>query len=470
MELMAQPAETPIGRADDRFADLQRRMSGIDAATRAGRPGRTMLVVPSRTVDKWHEPAAETQAYEERLLCLLLMLRDPGLSMVYVTSSPIAPGIVDYYLSLLPRALRAGARARLTLVAAGEASARPLAEKLLERPRLLTRLRWAIRDRELCHLVPYTTTALERDLALALDVPLYGADPVHAHFGTKSGCRELFARAGVPHPPGSSTSDPCRTRSTRSRALRAGRPELAQLVMKLNEGVSGEGNAIVDLRGLPQPGAAEERQDIAARLEGMALEAADVTVGAYLGRLADRGGIVEERITGRELRSPSVQLEITPAGEVRIVSTHDQLLGGPSGQSFLGCRFPADPAYARAITGIAAEVGRELAAAGVIGRSAIDFVDGGAAPAGAGSRTRSRSTCARAGRRIRSARSSCSPAGATVPRPPRSRPRPARRGTTSRPTISRRRSCAGSAATACSASSAAAGSASRPGAGSSSTC
>ena len=382
MELMAQPAETSIGRADDRFADLQRRMSGIDAATRAGRPGRTMLVVPSRSVDKWHEPVAETQAYEERLLCLLLMLRDPGLSMVYVTSSPIAPGIVDYYLSLLPRALRAGARARLTLVAAGEASARPLAEKLLERPRLLTRLRWAIRDRELCHLVPYTTTALERDLALAVDVPLYGADPVHAHFGTKSGCRELFARAGVPHPVGVEHIRSVPDAIDAIAALRAGRPELAQLVMKLNEGVSGEGNAIVDLRGLPQPGAAEERQDIAARLQGMALEAADATVGAYLGRLADRGGIVEERITGRELRSPSVQLEITPAGEVRIVSTHDQLLGGPSGQSFLGCRFPADPAYARAITGIAAEVGRELAAAGVIGRSAIDFV----AAAGPGGR------------------------------------------------------------------------------------
>jgi hypothetical protein len=31
---------------------------------------------------------------------------------------------------------------------------------------------------------------------------------------------------------------------------------------------------------------------------------------------------------------------VTPTGEVEIVSTHDQLLGGPSGQSYLGCRFP----------------------------------------------------------------------------------------------------------------------------------
>ena len=90
--------------------------------------------------------------------------------------------------------------------------------------------------------------------------------------------------------------------------------------------------------------------------------------------LAARGGIVEERITGREVRSPSVQMEITPAGEVEIVSTHDQVLGGASGQSYLGCRFPAAPSYATTITGLARKAGRRMADAGVIGRSAVDFV------------------------------------------------------------------------------------------------
>ena len=45
---------------------------------RAMRRERSVVIVPSRTIDKFHEPAAETQAYEERLLCLPLMLRDPG--------------------------------------------------------------------------------------------------------------------------------------------------------------------------------------------------------------------------------------------------------------------------------------------------------------------------------------------------------------------------------------------------------
>jgi hypothetical protein len=41
---------------------------------------------------------------------------------------------------------------------------------------------------------------------------------------------------------------------------------------------------------------------------------------------------------------------------------------------FLGSRFPADPAYAAAISEAALKVGERLAALGVIGRFALDFV------------------------------------------------------------------------------------------------
>lgn len=83
--------------------------------------------------------------------------------------------------------------------------------------------------------------------------------------------------------------------------------------------------------------------------------------------------MVEERITGEELRSPSVQLRVTPLGTVGILSTHDQLLGGPTGQTCQGCRVPASGAYASAITREAAKVGARLAAEGMLGRFAIDF-------------------------------------------------------------------------------------------------
>ena len=149
---------------------------------------------------------------------------------------------------------------------------------------------------------------------------------------------------------------------------------MAEVIVKLNEGVSGQGNALVDLRGLPEPGDAHERRQIVKRLEQMQFERANTPLNTYLGKLAERGGIVEERIAGVEMRSPSVQLRATPTGQVELLSTHDQILGGPSGQSYMGCRFPADFAYAPAISAEAKVIGERLARQGVIGRFAVDFV------------------------------------------------------------------------------------------------
>ena len=63
------------------------------------------------------------------------------------------------------------------------------------------------------------------------------------------------------------------------------------------------------------------------------------------------GGIVEEFIEAPETASPSAQLRIDPAGEVLPLSTHDQILGGTSGQVFLGCGFPADESLPHAHAG-----------------------------------------------------------------------------------------------------------------------
>jgi hypothetical protein len=163
----------------------------------------SVVVIPSVTLDRLGDYSGTlTQAYEERFLFLLLLLREPRLRMVYVTSTPIAPAIVEYYLALLPGVIPSHAEARLTFVSVGDGTPRPLSQKLLERPRLLRRIAALIPDRSLCHLIPYNTTELERDIAVALGIPMYGADPRLVHLGTKTGCRRLFAEEGVRHPLG----------------------------------------------------------------------------------------------------------------------------------------------------------------------------------------------------------------------------------------------------------------------------
>ena len=266
------------------------------------------------------------------------------------------------------------ARRRLFLISAHDSAGRPLTDKLLARPRLLSQIRALIPDRERAHLVPYNTTELERELALALDIPMYGADPRFFPLGSKSGCRQLFADEGVQHPLGVEHVRTVPDVVDAIIAMRVTRPGLKQVLVKHNDGVSGEGNSIVDLAGLPAPGDPTEPDAIELAVRAMAMEAPESGLDAYLAVLDRHAGIVEERIVGDEIRSPSVQLRVTPLGELEVLSTHDQLLGGPSGQSYLGCKFPADPAYAALITREAVIVGNRLAKEGVIGRFAIDFV------------------------------------------------------------------------------------------------
>ncbi len=162
-----------------------------------------IVVVPSLSGIDLPLDAAKRQAYEERYLFLLFLLRQPRARLVYVTSEPIQPSVIDYYLGLLPGVVASHARRRLHLVSPHDSGPPPLSAKLLERPRLLDEIRSLAGDPDRAHLVPYNTTRLERDLALRLGIPMYGADPKFSALGTKSGARALFAEAGVQPPRGS---------------------------------------------------------------------------------------------------------------------------------------------------------------------------------------------------------------------------------------------------------------------------
>jgi len=330
---------------------------------------RTIVVVPSLSGVDLPLDTIKQQAYEERFLFLLFLLRQPRAQLVYVTSQPIQPNVVDYYLGLLPGVVASHARRRLHLVSPHDGGLLPLSAKLLERPRLLEQIRAVARDPVHSHLVPFNATVLERDLALRLGIPMYAADPRHASLGTKTGSRALFAEAGIPHPAGREDLRSVGDLADALCDLVRERPGLEQVVLKHDEGVSGYGNGVLDVRALDpsSPGAAERR------LLDVRPEAKFLTAEEFLDRFSG-GGIIEELITAEELRSPSVQMRATPLGEVELLSTHDQLLGGASGQTFLGSIFPASPEYAPAIARCAVRVGEALARRGVLGRFAVDFL------------------------------------------------------------------------------------------------
>ena len=353
---------------------LQEAMPDVWAAMRRQLDDESVVVVPSVSLERTTASGTLVQAMEERALFLLLLLRQPRLQMIYVTSLPVTESVVDYYLGLLPGVIPSHARARLTLVSVGDAGPGSLSAKLLARPRLLREIRELIPNPDHSHLVPYNTTHLERDVALSLGIPMYGADPRLSDLGSKTGCRRIFEELGVRCPVGADDLHSVDDIVAAIQEMRRRRPTLTEAIVKLNEGVSGSGNALVGLHDLPESGSPGEPEAIKKRVLGMALENPDIGIENYLAAFAADAGIVEERITGVRLTSPSVQMRAHTDGSVELLSTHDQLLGGASGQRYLGCIFPADPGYAAAIAEDAMVIGRHLAGLGVIGRFAVDFV------------------------------------------------------------------------------------------------
>ncbi|MEZ6186905.1 MAG: peptide ligase PGM1-related protein [Planctomycetota bacterium] len=335
----------------------------------------TAVVIPSQSVDPVElAKIAGVAHYEERSLFNLMLLKKPRLRVVYVTSKPLNPLVIDYYLNQMRGVPSLHARRRLTLLDCDDASPRPLTRKILERPRLVQRIRESIGDLSRAHMVVFNATPLERTLSVQLGIPLHACDPDLIHLGSKTGSRRVFHEAGVEIPPGREglrdVQDLCQGVSE----LTVEVPELRRAVVKLNDGFSGEGNAVLDLEPLRAgPGQAVSPEAVAAALPNLNFETKGQTWDHYRGQFDAMGGICEAWLEG-EKTSPSVQMRVNPAHEVQVISTHDQVLGGRSGQVFMGATFPAAPNVRLELQRLGRQIGDRLVAAGVIGRFGVDFV------------------------------------------------------------------------------------------------
>src|SRR6185503_7957300 len=204
--------------------------------------------------------------------------------------------------------------------------------------------------------------------------PIYGCNPGLSWLGTKSGSRTIFKNIGIPLPAGFENLQNEGDIATALYQLKKNKPALQKAVVKMNDGFSGEGNAIFYYKDIDAENENAEhiiRQKMPEYLKAVA---ADVDYEKYIQKFKTLGGIVEEFVNGEYKKSPSVQCRINPIGEVDIISTHDQFLGGESDQVFLGSSFPASNEYHKDIAVMGKTIAKELQAEGVLGRFSIDFI------------------------------------------------------------------------------------------------
>ena len=364
----------------DRFKQLQSKLrdrwQSIDTFDQ---DDYDLLVVPSYSIDQHvGQKVPGFLHYEERLLFSLIRLRKPHTRVIYVTALPLCPIIVDYYLQLLPGIPFSHARDRLLLLSTYDASLKPLTQKILDRPRLVDKIRRALR-KDKAFMVCFNSTELEQELSLRLDIPLLACSPDLLYWGSKSGSREIFADCAIPHPDGSHLVNNVEDLLKAATNLWARQPQLKKMVIKLNEGFSGEGNAILNLKNINNyaPDRVSKNETINAlrgELEQLSFQAEGETWANFGGRIPELGAIVEAFIEGEDKRSPSVQGYIKPSGEVEILSTHDQILGGADSQIYLGCYFPACADYRLQLQELGIKVGKALALKGAMERFGVDFI------------------------------------------------------------------------------------------------
>lgn len=334
---------------------------------------KTVVIVPSLSLDSEILTKIKGHVYyEERMLCMLMLLRMPQTQVVFISSIPVDQVTIDYYLHLLPGITGYHARQRLTILSCYDASAKPLTQKILERPRLIHRIKQKITDARHCHLICFNVADFERTLAVQLGIPVFGCDPDLLYLGSKSGSRILFKECGVQVPAGFENLHTQEDIAEALYQLKLSQPTLRKAVIKVNEGFSGEGNAVFTYPVLL--GQATLKEDIVNALPAIQVIADKETYQQFFKKFEDLGGIVEVFIDGDTKTSPSVQCRVNPLGEAEIVSTHDQLLGGLDSQVYLGASFPASAEYAIEIASITKPIADRLASFGVLGRFSIDFL------------------------------------------------------------------------------------------------
>ena len=402
----------------ERWDALQQRFRDEWLSIRAS--PRVVVHIPSLSVSR--EQRLSIAYFDVRqnaqLARLFDSLSDPNVDVVYVTARLLPDEILGYLRSQLSAAGIENVERRFRVIVAENAARFPahylsLATLLLLSPKALARVRSCTHGAGLPGYIEGGIIGAEdRQLALALDLPLLGAEPENAGIeGTHSGARALFTLAGARVPPGvHDVYTESQVIHTLARVIAAD-PRHGRWLIVINNEWGGRGHAWFDTakmgktiiklrvqqmklskmlpggnrayfsRREPQVRGQELVESEIAR-RGLA---ALVTIGCpevfpswkkfirafeKVGGSIEAGYETEQMIAGR----PTTNGLIEPDGTVSLLSTHDRIVTKTDPYGCVGTVTPQQSVPYGALRDASTAIGKTLYARGVLGYFSVDFL------------------------------------------------------------------------------------------------
>lgn len=360
---------------------------------------RVLVHVPSLSTEPYQRQGFFNFAVRENAqLSRLCDAADPDVDVLYITPFALTSDVQSYYLKLLE--VGGASTSRVKVLVPENASRFPehfsLAKQALYSPKLLRKIREHLRGRPAC-IVPGEVGVEDLQLAVELGLPLWAPEPeVSGLFGSKSGSKRIFAAAEVHVAPGAhDIYDEVDLYSYLAK-LMVDHLHVARWFLKIDNESGGRGVACLDtahfrviasLRAekvqhssrwtLPEVLANAQERVVVALKKSLARKAVLACPHLYDGRWSNfaaaffRVGGVIEAAPPQVIGSPSVNMLIAPDGDVRLLSSHDQVFS--SAFVFAGANFPSS-APADLIHAPALAVGRQCFREGILGYVGVDFV------------------------------------------------------------------------------------------------
>jgi len=337
-----------------------------------------VIVIPSMSFDqKLLEGIVGIEYYESRSLWEVLRVKESRVFVTFITIKKINRLQIDhlfYCANLSQEEIN-----RVTFFSLEENGSflgkLSLTEGILKNTEIFQQVK-LLSSKKSSYIESFLMTKSEEELSRQLDIPIWWAHPDLNFFQSKSGNRVLLEDQ-LPMPYGHHSIYSEGQLILKISDIWLKRKYAKRIVVKLNHGVSGDGNAILD-RAISVDkfinfNINEKISHVRSRLQKMKFFLKSLNYGLFIKRLVEEGAIVEEFIEGKQKYSPSVQVMVNCTGAVELLSSHEQILDS-EGMRFLGSNYPASNFYRKEIEELGIKAGECLLKNDIYGIFSIDFL------------------------------------------------------------------------------------------------